>query len=186
VLIVSLAVIGAAGLVLAFLFGTRLAPPAPPPAPAAATTASGSPTPTPSPTAAVEAVPAGTVPPGLYDWNRLGGGECLDPYISPWERQFTVVDCGAPHPAQLLARGLFDGDAAAAYPGEQALTAQLNLRCTAPEVLDPAAAGAYADLQYQASYPAGEEQWKAGDRAYFCFVSRSSGQPLSGSVAAAR
>jgi hypothetical protein len=183
ILIAAVAAIGAAGLLLAFLVGTRLAPAAPPPV--ATRTASASPTPvaTATPTPAAEPIPTGAVAPGTYEWNRLGGGECLDPYISPWEREFTVVDCAAPHPAQLLARGAFDGDATAPYPGEQALTAQLNLRCTAAAVLDLGAASAYADLQFQAAYPAGAEQWTAGDRAYFCFVSRSSGQPLTGSVA---
>ncbi|BDZ45289.1 septum formation family protein [Naasia aerilata] len=190
ILIASVTVIAAAGLLLAFFLGTRLMP-SPSPLRSAVQTPSASITPTPAappsptPTAAAEAPPIGPVAPGVYDWDRLGGGECLEPYTSPWERQFTVVDCAAPHTAQLVARGTFDGDAAAAYPGEQALTAQLNLRCTAPEVLDLGAAGAYADVQFQASYPAGEEQWRSGDRAYFCFVSRSSGQPLTGSIAAA-
>jgi hypothetical protein len=184
VIVVSLAVLAVAGLLLAFFVGTRLrGAPAPAPAPSSASASpSAAPTPTPTPTVA----PAGTVPPGTYAWDALGGGECVDPYVSPWEREFTVVECGQPHPAQVVARGSFSGDAAAAYPGEQTLTAQLNLLCTAPEVLDRGAAGQYADLQFQASYPAGEQQWVAGDRGYFCFVSRSSGEALTGSLAVPR
>lgn len=188
VVIASTTVIGIAGLLLAFFLGTRLAPPAPPPASGTSPSATAAPTatPSPTPTATPQALPQGAASPGVHEWNELGGGECLEPYTSPWEREFTVVDCAAPHSGQLLARGGFDGDAAAPYPGDQALTAELNLRCTAPEVLDLDAAAAYADVQVQAAYPPGEEQWKAGDRAYFCFVSRTSGQPLTGSIAAGR
>jgi hypothetical protein len=67
-------------------------------------------------------------------------------------------------------------------PGEAAITAQLNLACTAPSVLDFAAAGAYPDVQWQASYPVSEAQWAAGQREYSCFISRSSAEPLTGSV----
>ncbi len=144
------------------------------------------PTPTPTPTPTLAPLPAGPAPPGTHDWDALGGGECLDPFVSPWEREFSVVDCAQPHPAQLVARGAFPGDAAAPYPGEQALTAELNLLCTRPEVLDPVAAEQYGDLQWQPSYPAGEEQWREGDRSWFCFVARASGQPLTGSLAAPR
>jgi hypothetical protein len=35
----------------------------------------------------------------------------------------------------------------------------------------------------QGAYPATAEQWEAGQRDIFCFVSRSSGEPLTGSIA---
>ncbi|WP_210479931.1 hypothetical protein [Naasia sp. SYSU D00948] len=182
VVLVSVAVLALSGLALAFFLGTRLRP-APPPAPAP-TSSSPTPAPTPSPTPTLAPAPAGPVPPGTYEWDELGGGECIDPFASPWDREFTVVDCAQPHPAQLVARGTFPGDIAAPYPGPDALTSELNLLCTRPEVLDPVAAGQYGDLQWQAAYPAGEEQWREGDRSWFCFVFRGSGQPLTGSVAA--
>lgn len=185
VIVVSLIVLAVAGLLLAFFVGSRLRSAPPPPA-ATSAARSASATPTPTPTATPTAVPAGVAAPGVHAWDGLRGGECVDPSASPWERQFTVVDCGGPHPAQLVARGVFPADPAAPYPGEAALTAQLNLLCTSPAVLDLGAAGRYADLQFQAAYPAGEGQWLAGDRGYFCFVFRSSGKALERSLAVGR
>lgn len=147
-----------------------------------------------TPTATVEAAPTPTPEPvvatgpaavGVHPWTELRGGECLDPFGSPWDETFTVVDCGAPHAAQLIARVSLGDDPAAAYPGEAAITAQLNLACTAPSVLDFAAASAYPDVQWQASYPVSDAQWAAGERAYSCFITRSSGEQLTGSVQAA-
>jgi hypothetical protein len=149
-------------------------------------------TPTATPTVAAEvaAPPApavettGPAPAGIQPWTRLRGGECLDPFGSPWDETFTVVDCAVPHAAQLISRVSLSADPAAAYPGEAAITAQLNLACTAPSVLDFAAAGAYPDVQWQASYPVSAEQWAAGQREYSCFITRSSAEPLTGSVQA--
>jgi hypothetical protein len=132
----------------------------------------------------VDAAPPGPLAPGVHDWNALHGGECLSGYSSPWELQFTVVDCSTEHNAQLVSKGAFPEDAATPYPGEPALASRLNLLCTAPAVLNYAAAGELPDVQWQAAYPADDAQWTSGDRAYFCFYSRSSGQPLGGSLAA--
>lgn len=179
-----------------FFLGTKL--PRSSGAPAAATMPSASAKPSPSPTPTV--LPVGPLAVGSYKWDRLLGGECLDPFTSPWAEKFTVVDCGAPHPAQLVARGVFAatplaatdpsaqatpavGGPTSAYPGAEALQAQINLLCTTPGVIDFAAAGAYDDIQILGSYPATAKQWADGERSYFCFVTRSSGQPITGSVA---
>ncbi|MDP9026900.1 MAG: hypothetical protein M3N46_04995, partial [Actinomycetota bacterium] len=61
-----------------------------------------------------------------------------------------------------------------------------SLLCAAPGVLDLRAAGQYADAQVQGSYPVTAQQWAAGQHDYFCFISRASGQPLTGSVAVAK
>ena len=187
--VVSVVVLAVVLLVLAFFVGSRLGAPAEVAAPAPAPTASNSPTPspTPAPTLAAEApapvaAPAGLAAPGLHEWTELSGGECIDPYTSPWERQFQVVDCAVPHHAQLLVRGTYPGDASAPYPGEAALTSGLNLACTDASVLDLGTAGIYADLQLQPAYPANEEQWSSGDRSYYCFASRSGGDVLAGSL----
>ncbi|TFD75059.1 hypothetical protein E3T48_12245 [Cryobacterium fucosi] len=119
----------------------------------------------------------------MHKWNTLFGGECLQPYLSPWEEDFTVADCAAPHAAQLVYRGTFPGDAAAAFPGEEALASQINLLCSATGVIDLPAAAEFPDVQVQGSYPITEEQWAKGPHYYYCFVSRSSGEPLSKSVA---
>ncbi|TPX02861.1 large membrane associated protein, partial [Schumannella luteola] len=146
-------------------------------------TPSATPTPTPTPTV----LPAGPVAPGVWAWDALLGGECLDPFDDPWAEEFTVVDCAAPHPAQLVYRGTLaatdDDPSDDPFPGTEALQGQMSLLCTAPGVVDLAAAGQYSDAQFQGTYPANEEEWDAGDRTYYCFVSRSSGEPLTGSLA---
>jgi hypothetical protein len=180
-------------LIALFLLGTRL-PDLLGPAPAVAT-----PTPTPTPTAT--ALPIGPVPAGeTYDWDELLGGECLDPYVDAWEEEYTVVDCLEPHAAQMVYRAWFPNPEAdpldptipttvrpgsSDYPGAEELQAQITILCSAPGVVDLAAAGIYADAQIQGAYPATEEQWDA-DPSYYCFVSRSSGEPLLASVAVPR
>jgi hypothetical protein len=129
--------------------------------------------------------PVGPVAVGTYKWDALRGGECLAPYDSAWAEKFTVVDCATPHPAQMVFRGTFPGAdvASAPYPGADALQAQINLLCTAPSVINLGAAGAYNDIQIAGSFPADEKQWTSGARSYYCFVTRSSGQALTTSVA---
>ncbi|MDJ0339683.1 hypothetical protein [Cryobacterium sp. PH31-O1] len=150
------------------------------PAPVAAPTTSASATPTPTPIPAPEIT--AMQPAGVHQWNALFGGECLEPYVSPWEEEFTVVDCAAAHTSQLVYRGSFGGDASTAFPGEAALAAQINLLCTAPGILDLTAAGAYPNLQMQGSYPITAEQWTAEPRNYYCFVTRASAEPLTASI----
>jgi hypothetical protein len=110
------------------------------------------------------------------------GGECIDPYGSPWDEEFTVVDCAAPHAAQLVYRGILEGETGAAYPGEEGLAGQINLLCSAPGVINFEAAGAYDDVQLQGSYPVAE-QWNTGERYFYCFANRASGEPLDTSLA---
>jgi hypothetical protein len=161
-------------LVALFFVGTRL-PALLKAAPAAATS------PTSSPSSG--ASPIGPVANGVHPWTALRGGECLDPYTSPWADTFTVVDCATPHPAQMVFRGTFDTPADQGYPGVDALQAQIPALCAAPGIINLAAAGAYADAQVQGSYAVNDQQWAEGEHDYFCFVSRSSGQPLTASVA---
>ncbi len=196
-LLTALAVIAVLVLGALFFLGMRLASqpaagpaaeataeptPTPTPTPTPSPTPSETPTPTPTPTEDPGTAAAGPVAPGVHAWDDLRGGECLDPYASPWEEEFTVVDCANPHPAQLVHRGGFPTDAPD-YPGEQAIQPQLSLLCSAPTVIDTAAAAPYTDLQVQGAYPATAEQWDAGQRDIFCFVSRTSGEPLTGSIA---
>lgn len=144
--------------------------------------ASATPTPTPTPTPTVIQKPAAAVGPGEHAWDTLGGGECIQPYTSPWAETFTVVDCTADHSAQMVYTNLLSADPAAPYPGADALAQQINTLCTAGGVVDLNAAAAYPDLQVQGTFPATDAQWKSGQRSYYCFASRSSGQPLSTSV----
>jgi hypothetical protein len=141
------------------------------------------PTGTPSPSASPGVV-LGPVEPGEYAWDELLGGECLDPYDGPWETIYTVVDCADPHPAQMVRRGVIPETETdtGLYPGEDVLQTQVIAFCRGPGVFDPAAVSALTDAEVEASYPT-EEMWDEGGRDYFCFVSRSTGEPITGSVA---
>ena len=171
-----LALVALAGL---FFIGTRLAA-APDPSPSASRAS------TPKPTPAPTVLPPGPVAVGTHRWDQLLGGECLGAYPGPWARSYTVVDCAAAHPAQMVYRGRFPDPTTPGYPGQAALQAQMSVLCSAPGVIDLAAASQYTDAQIEASYPVTAEQWDRGDHWYYCFVSRSSKQPLTGSVAVAR
>ena len=164
-------------LVALFFVGTRLPGVFAHKAPVASASPSSSPTPTST------AKPVGPVANGVHAWSDLLGGECLNPFTNPWAEKFTVVDCATPHPAQMVFRGTFDTKTDPTFPGADKLQAQMSLLCAAPGVIDLAAAGAYSDAQVQGSYPVTEDEWAQGEHDYFCFVSRKSGQPLTGSVA---
>jgi len=141
------------------------------------------PTPTPTPTPTVTPKRAAAVGPGVHPWDTLGGGECIQPFTNVWAQEFTVVDCATPHAAQLVYTNLLSADPAAPYPGVDALAQQIPGLCTAGGVIDLGAAAAYPDLQVVGSYPATEQQWKDGQRSYYCFANRSGGEPLTSSVA---
>ena len=162
----------ALALVALFLLGTRLTP-------APAVIAEPSPTPTPS----FIVLPLGPVDPGEYQWDELLGGECLDPWVSAWQDRYTVVDCTTPHPAQMVYRGTFDDESFAAYPGLEELQKRINLLCTPPTIINYAAAGAAKDVQVEASFAVDATDWDDGNRTYFCFVTRSTGENFTTSVA---
>jgi hypothetical protein len=163
-------------LVALFFLGMRL-PDLLGPAPAV-TAPSASPSPSASAVIAI-----GPVAPGTYHWDELLGGECLDPYQSPWQDEYTVVDCANPHPAQMVHTGTFPipDTGAEAYPGEDVLQSQALALCRAPGIFSPASS-AINDGQVAASYPVSAEDWDAGRRTYYCFVTRSSGEPITGDL----
>ncbi len=169
-------VLAVLAIVALFFLGARL-PDLLGPAPAVVV-----PTGTPSPSASPGVV-LGPVEPGEYEWDELLGGECLDPFDGPWETIYTVVDCADPHPAQMVHRGVIPETPTdtGLYPGEEILQTQVLGLCRGPGIFDPALAGALTDAEIQASYPT-EEIWDEGGRDYFCFVSRSTGEPITGSV----
>jgi hypothetical protein len=129
------------------------------------------------------AEPTGPQPVGVHAWNTLFGGECIEPFASVWEEEFTVVDCAAPHAAQLVYRGELAGDAAAPFPGEAEVAAQATAMCTADGVIDVGLVAGIPDLQVQAAFPANEEQWTGGERTVYCFANRTGGEPLTGPIA---
>jgi len=126
---------------------------------------------------------AGPLEPGDHAWNALQGGECLSPFDTVWAESFTVVDCGVEHPAQLLARGLI-GSEVVEYQDAAGWQALLPTYCNS-SLLDLSAAGEYTDLQFEFSYPGDATEWGNGGRDFFCFVTRSSGESLTGSLAPA-
>ncbi len=158
---------------------------APKPSRTPASTPSQTPTSTSTPTESTVTVPpTGTLPAGQsYEWDQLRGGECVDPFTTPWAQQFAVVDCNAAHTAQLVYTAPFSNDPAAAFPGEDAIASQINLLCSKPGIVDLNAAAAYNDVQLVGSYPVTQDQWTAGQRNYYCFVTRSSGQQFTSSIA---
>lgn len=165
-----------------YVFGMQipgLVSAAPTPTPTQTATKTATPTASPTPTAQA----TGPQAPGVHAWDTLRGGECLNPFSSPWALKFTVVDCATPHAAQLVYTNVFTSDPAAVFPGDAQLASQINLLCTKPGIINLDAAGAFTDAQIQGSYPATEKQWKDGQRSYFCFVNRASGEPLTGSIA---
>jgi hypothetical protein len=168
--------VGVLALLALFLLGTRLSD-AFGPAPALAT-----PSPTPTPSTVPTAAPTGPVEPGDHRWDDLLGGECLEPYESAWAEQFTVVDCATPHTAQMVFRGAFPEPVGSGYPGFDELQSRINLLCTAPTVIDYAAAGAFPDIQMAATVPM-DEEWAQGSRHFYCFATRASAEPLSVSIA---
>jgi hypothetical protein len=163
-------------LVALFGIGTKIELPKAEPAPESTT-----------PPAAVVAVapPVGPVAAGEHAWDGLLGTECVDPFSSAWQETYIVVDCNSPHAAQMIHHGIFDDEAFAAYPGADVLQSRVNLLCTPAAVIDYAAAKTYDDIQFSASYPATDAQWNAGNRSYYCFVNRASGDSLETSVAKA-
>ena len=148
---------------------------APSPSP---TATSQTPTPTPEPT---EETIVGPVAPGTYAWDELGGGECLEQFPGAWAEEYTVVDCAQPHAAQLISLAEL-GEPTDPYPGLEALVAETNVRCAAPEAISLELAGAYDDIVLEASYAATEQAWQDGDNAYACFARRSGGEAIEGSL----
>lgn len=173
-------------LILLFVLGARMNAGASEPvsAPGATPTRSSpTATPTPTPTRTVPPTPTVAASPGTHRWDALAGRECLRPYTSPWAQTFTVVPCAKPHEAQLVLRATFSTAPSVPYPGATQLASQIDLLCSKPGVIDLSAAAALDDVQVQGAYPATAAQWSAGQRSYFCFVSRASGKPITGSLA---
>ena len=173
--------VAALALVLIFFAGTRI-----PLLLGSAPGAEPTPPPTPTPTPTLTERPVGPVEAGDYRWDALWGGECLEPFGDAWQDEYTVVDCAAPHSGQLADRAPFPwpegSDVHGPFPGQEALAAQISLLCSRPGVLDLVAAAPFTDIQVQGAYAVTEEQWNEGMNDFFCFVSRSSGEPLTQSI----
>jgi hypothetical protein len=123
-------------------------------------------------------------PPGDYAFSELFGGECLDPFDTPWASTFTVVDCATPHPAQLVYAGDLAVDGPySSYPGDDGIGSAAMAECSRKGVLNLKTAKNYSDLLVSAAYPVSSEVWDSGDTRYYCFVTLSSGVPIDGNLA---
>ena len=125
----------------------------------------------------------GPLAPGTYSWEELRGGECLAGYESPWAEDSRLSTAPRRTRRSWCIAGFSAPMTPATTRASTRLQAQINLLCSAPTVIDFAAAGAYNDIRFAGSFAATDKEWSAGHRDYFCFVSRSSGEPLTGSVA---
>ncbi|WP_010204284.1 septum formation family protein [Salinibacterium sp. PAMC 21357] len=139
---------------------------------------------TPVPTDTASSAPAvGPLPVGTYAWDELLGGECLDPFESAWQDEYTVIECAQPHAAQLLVRGEFDDAVSAPFPELDGLTERTLALCSTDTVINFVAAKSFADLEVVASFAPNASKWEAGQREYYCFVTRSGDDALTESVA---
>lgn len=115
----------------------------------------------------------------------LKTGDCLQTYQSLWEDGYPVVDCAAPHIAQVLSRGSLPEPAGAPFPGTQALNAQVTELCTSPVLLNWDWVAVWnEDVQTDMRYPKTDAQWASGDRSYYCFIYTFSRHELTGSAVA--
>lgn len=131
------------------------------------------PTPTPQPAATVPSRPVGT----------LAAGDCLQTYASKEAAAYPVIDCASPHIAQVLSEGTLPQPAGAAFPGKDALDAQVGGLCE--QRLDWAWVGVWnEDVQVDLRYADTAAHWASGDRSYYCFVYTYSRHELTGSAVA--
>ncbi|EAR25955.1 hypothetical protein A20C1_08743 [marine actinobacterium PHSC20C1] len=173
VISIAAGLVAALALAALFLAGTRIGESVTPAAVA-----------TPTPTATGSSAPAvGPLPVGTYSWGELLGGECLDPFDSAWQDEFTVVSCDEPHTAQLLTRGQFDDAVSAPFPEVDELMARTAKFCSTEAVIDYSAAQSFSDLELQASFAATADEWSAGHRDFYCFATRAGDDALTESVA---
>jgi hypothetical protein len=136
----------------------------------------------PEPTATAESGATATREPGTWAWNQLFGGECIEPFPGAWAESFDVVDCAVPHAAQLVSTGDLAASVGSSFPGVDEVAALTETACSAQGVLDLTAAGAYPNIQVSVSYAPTQEQWDAGNTAYYCFVSLADATPITGSL----
>lgn len=125
--------------------------------------------------------PVATVP--FRPVASLRAGDCLQTYASKQEDAYPVVDCSAPHIAQLLAKGVLPQTAGTPFPGTQELDAQIGDLCE--QQLDWDWVRVWnEDTAIDLRYPDSAERWASGDRSYYCFVYTSSRHELTGSAVA--
>lgn len=133
--------------------------------------------PSPSPTASdVPTVPTRPV-------STLTTGDCLQTYPSQWANGYPVVDCTAPHIAQVLSTGDLPQPSDAPFPGSKALDDQASGLCNALDLVDWNWVGIWnEDVLVAARYPDTDTLWASGARTYYCFIYTSSRHELTDSA----
>ena len=125
--------------------------------------------------------PAATVP--FRPIGTLTAGDCLQTYTSKTADAYPVIDCASPHIAQLLSKGDLPQSPDAAFPGKDALDAQVGDLCEQHLDWDWVAVW-NEDVQVDLRYADTAASWASGDRSYYCFVYTYSRHELTGSAVA--
>lgn len=142
------------------------------------------PAPVPTPVETTAAPVTEMQQPGDYAWSELFGGECIDPFPGAWAEEFTVVSCDDPHAAQLVAVGDLSELEGSTYPGDDLISPLVSAECQKQGVLDLAVASVYPNMEVSFSHAANEDDWDAGNTAFYCFVNLADGSDITGSVKA--
>jgi hypothetical protein len=125
----------------------------------------------------------GLAAPGVQSFSALQGGECLQPFTSAWSATYTVVDCGSSHVGQLVFKGTLPDASGTPYPTGSQFKTEITPLCTSTSAIDYSVAKSVSDLQISFSYPSSAKDWDGGNRTYYCFVNRASGDPLPDNLA---
>jgi len=112
---------------------------------------------------------------GEWEWFELQGGECVTGFMGAFDPTFTVVACELPHTAELVHAQVVSTNPGEEYPGDDQILATAKEMCDVSDRLNRDVASAYSDLVVDFSYPTTADQWDAGYRSVYCFVTRSSG-----------
>ncbi|MFT6973010.1 MAG: hypothetical protein ACJAV4_000225 [Pontimonas sp.] len=114
--------------------------------------------------------------PGVWAWDVLRGGECLALFDNAFAEEFEVVDCSAPHLAQLVRAQLVSRDRTENFPGEPAMAIVAQDICDVLDVIDTEYAQRFATLVKEIAYPVTADQWHDGQRVVYCFMRSSTGE----------
>ncbi|WP_431246503.1 hypothetical protein [Leifsonia xyli] len=114
--------------------------------------------------------------------DSLQPGDCLETYPSKDADGYPVVDCSAPHIAQLVSKGTLPQPAGAPFPGTRALDAQVGDLCAAPGLNWHWVAIWGEDVMTDLRYPDTPAKWDTGARHYYCIVYTFSRHELTGSA----
>ncbi len=123
-------------------------------------------------------------PAGVWSWDELNGGECIEPFTDASQSSYTVVSCSTAHSAQLVRVGDLRKDASMPiYPGDAAIGPVAMGACFAKGIIAPSAFATYPTLSSAVHFPSSQTQWNKGDTFYYCFAHTNPISAITGSVA---